>query len=280
MNPIAPDQRQPKQPTDAVAGTKIARYDAAGVYVRGRSLVDDLIGQLDFTSMFIFHITGRVPEAPERRLVDAVLVTLMEHGLTPSTISARLVYLSPPEALQAAVAAGVLAAGSVFLGAMEDAGAILQDGVRRAESGDESEADYCARVLSEYIAAGQPVPGFGHHIHRPDDPRTPKLLALAEEEGVAGRHVALLATLAATMDELKGRHVTVNATGAIAAVLSDLGYPAQIMRGFSIVARAAGVVGHLLEEQSEPLAREIWGLVGREVPYTGAMSSPPINGGA
>jgi citrate synthase len=274
MQSVAPDRR----PNVAI-GSAIALTETDGIYIRGKSLVDELMGELDFTSMFVFHMTGRVPAPPEKRLVDAILVTLMEHGLTPSTISARLVYLSSPDAIQAAVSAGLLAAGSVFLGAMEDCGEILQEGVRQVQAGTETAEDYCSRVLSRYIADRRPAPGFGHNVHRPDDPRTPRLLALAREEGVAGPHVALLETLAETMDELKRRHVTVNATGAIAAVLSDLGYPWQIMRGFSLVARAAGIVGHILEEQREPLGRELWDLIAREVPYTGPTVPAPVNGG-
>lgn len=264
-----------KSPASLIAGTTqgsaIGRSTVDAIYVRDRDLVNELMGTFDFTTMMIFQLTGRIPEASERAVVDAVLVALMEHGLTPSSITARLIYSSSPDAMQSAVAAGLLGAGGVFLGAMEDLARLLQDGVR-ASAGDEVSArDYCGRLVSSRLAAGESIPGFGHHIHRPDDPRTPRLLQIAQEAGTAGAHCELLTTLSTVMDEAKGKHVTVNVTGAVAAVLSDLGYPWQIMRGFSLVARSAGLVGHILEEQTAPLGREIWDLVERAVPYTGTL---------
>jgi citrate synthase len=252
------------------AGTAIATMTEDAIFIRDRNLVDDLMGKVDFTSMIVFHLRGRFPEEAERVLVDTILVTLMEHGLTPSSISARLIYTSSPDALQSAVAGGLLAAGSVFLGSMESMAALLQEGVRRIAAGEIDAQTYAREVIEGLLADGATVPGFGHKDHHPDDPRTPRLLGLAQELGAAGPHADLLAVFATTMDEVKGRHITVNATGGIAAVLSDLGYPWQIMRGFSLVARAAGLVGHLLEEQTEPLAREMWELVDHSVPYLGS----------
>jgi citrate synthase len=152
---------------------------------------------------------------------------------------------------------------------MEQMAELLQEGVRRIGAGEADADGYAHETIERLLGEGSTVPGFGHKDHHPDDPRTPRLLGLAQELGAAGPHADLLAVFATTMDELKGRHITVNATGGIAAVLSDLGYPWQIMRGFSLVARAAGLVGHLLEEQTEPLAREIWELVDHSVPYRG-----------
>jgi citrate synthase len=252
------------------AGTAIATSTRDAIYIRDRSLVDELMGKIDFTSMIVFQMRGHLPDDAERKMIDAILVMLMEHGLTPSSISARLIYDSSPEALQGAVAGGLLAAGSVFLGSMEHMSSLLQDGVAEIEAGDVNAEEYCRKVIDGFTARGATVPGFGHHIHRPDDPRTARLLELAAEQGVAGAHAELLLTFGRMMDAAKGRHVTINATGAVAAVLSDLGYPPQIVRGFSLIARAAGLVGHLLEEQQEPLAREMWELLDHSVPYRGS----------
>lgn len=261
------DRRAEAARTPTRATTAIATSTRDAIYIRDRNLVEDLMGRVDFTSMMIFQMTGRMPEPEERTVVDAVLVALMEHGLTPSSITARLIYSSSPDAMQGAVAAGLLGAGGVFLGAMEDLARILQDGVSRIDAGEIGAEEYCRAVIERIQQAGGLVPGFGHHIHRPDDPRSPRLFAIAGEQGVAGRHVELAKTLSQTMDAIKGKHVTVNVTGAVAAVLSDLGYPWQIMRGFSLVARAAGLVGHIREEQEEPLGRELWDLVEQSVPY-------------
>ncbi len=254
------------------AGTAISTMTEDAIFVRDKNLVDELIGKIDFTSMFILHLRGRLPVPGEREVIDSILVTLMEHGLTPSTIAARMIYTGSPDALQGAVAGGLLAAGSVFLGSMEQMGELLQEGVRRIDAG-EADADAFARETVERLLEERaPLPGFGHKDHHPDDPRPPVLLEVARANGHAGPHAELLGVFARTVDELRGRHLTVNATGAIAAILSDLGYPWQIMRGFSMVARSAGIVGHLLEEQDEPLGRELWDLVDRSVPYRGTAT--------
>jgi citrate synthase len=250
--------------------TAIATSTTDQIIVRGKSLVDDLMGQVDFTTMICFHLGGgRMPEPGEVAVVNAVLVALMEHGLTPSAITTRLIYGSAPEAVQAAVAAGLLGAGSQFLGSTEDAARILQVGAAAVAAGETDVASYARACVDGYLESGRAMPGFGHHIHRPDDPRAPKLLAIAREHGVAGIHAEIVMALSAAMDEAKGRHVTVNATGAIAAVLSDVGYPADSLRGFSLIARAAGLVGHVMEEAERPTMRFLWDLVEREVGYDG-----------
>jgi citrate synthase len=247
--------------------TTIATSTTDEIVIRGKSLTRELMGHVDFTTMICFHLRGTMPGPGEVAVVDAVLVALMEHGLTPSSITARLIYGSSPEAMQGAVSAGLLGAGSQFLGSTEDAARILQAGV---ESGEAPSA-FAARVVAEHLAEGRALPGFGHHIHRPDDPRAPRLLAIAEEHGVAGPHADGLRALSAELDRAKGRHVTVNATGAVAAVLSDVGYPWHVLRGFSLIARAAGLVGHVLEEARTPTARALWDVADREVRYVGPM---------
>lgn len=255
--------------TDHRIGTQIATSTVDQIYVRGRSLVDDLMGSVDFTSMVFFHLRGRLPTEGEKAVVDACLVGVMEHGLTPSSIAARLIYSSSPEAMQAAVAGGLLGAGSAFLGVMEESAQLLQEGAARIRSGETTAEEFARERLSELLTAGRAVPGFGHHIHRPDDPRTAKLLAIAEEHGVDGEHAQLLRTLSRVMDELKGKHVTVNATGAVAAVLSDIGFSYRIVRGFALIGRCAGLVGHIAEEQERPLGRALWDMAEEQVPYLG-----------
>lgn len=243
--------------------TRLCHYTNDAIHVRDKDLVEDLIGKVDFTEGLYFLIFGRMPERAERRIVDAVLVTLMEHGMTPSAIATRMVYGSGPEALQAGVAAGLLAVASQFVGTMELAAGNLRALVA-AGGGMEAAA---RRLAEEYRAAKKPMPGFGHHLHKPDDPRTPKLLALAEAEGVPGKHIRALRTLAAAVDRAAGRHITVNATGAIAAVLSEIGVEPEIMRGLALISRSAGLVAHIREEQKNPSLRAIWEAVEDAVPY-------------
>jgi citrate synthase len=240
--------------------TRIATSSAADITVRGRSLPHELIGTLGFTEMMCLVVLGRVPPPGEIAVIDACLVALMEHGLTPSALATRLTYGSAPEALQGAVAAGLLGVGSVFVGTVEGCAALLERIVAGADP---------AKIVDEHRAAKRSLPGFGHPLHAPDDPRTPRLLGVARERGVAGRHIAALATLGAALDTALGRHVTINATGAVAAALADCGVPVGIMRGFAVVARCAGLVGHIHEEQQRPAMRTIWETAERAVPYSG-----------
>jgi citrate synthase len=246
--------------------TSIATSTPEDVLVRGQSLCKDLIGQLTFTEMLFFQILGRRPTPAQTRLVDACLVTLMEHGLTPSALTARLVYSSAPEALQGAVAAGLNAVGSLFVGTMEGCGALLARLVP-LEPGPAQDAE-ALRIAQEFRASKQPVPGFGHPTHKPDDPRALRLLELSREHAVAGPHVTAVLALARAVDAASGRHITLNATGAIAAVLGDCGVPAEILRGFALITRCAGLVGHIHEEQQKPALRAIWEGAERAVVYT------------
>jgi citrate synthase len=245
--------------------TKIAHHTTEAIYVRGESLVDDLIGKLTFTEMMYFQLLGAKPTPAQTRVLDAVLVTLMEHGLTPSAIVSRLIYDSCPEAVQAAVAAGLLGVGSTFIGTMEGCAANLEE-ILSASEGETGRAKAIARRFHE---AKMPIPGFGHPHHKPDDPRSPRLLAIAEEAGVPGHHIRALRLLAKEVDAAWGRHLTINATGAIAALLGEIGVPQEVARGIAVVSRAAGLVGHIREEQLDPSARHIWDTVAEAVPYSG-----------
>ena len=245
--------------------TKIAHHTAEAIYVRGANLVDDLIGKLTFTEMMYFQLLGARPTPAQAKILDAVLVTLMEHGITPSTIVSRLIYDSCPEAVQAAVAAGLLGVGSTFVGTMEGCAANIEEIL----AAPEGEAARAKAIAQRVRAAKQPIPGFGHPHHKPDDPRSPRLIAVAEEAGVPGRHIRALRLLAKEVDAAWGRHLTINATGAIAALLGEIGVPREVMRGIAVVSRSAGLVGHILEEQRDPSARRIWDAVSESIPYSG-----------
>ncbi len=246
--------------------TSIATDTPDDIFIRGKSLCRELIGKLSFTEMIVFQMLGRVPTAAERAVIDACLVTLMEHGLTPSAIATRLIYSSAKEAMQGAVAAGLLGVGSLFVGTMEGCAELL-DRILASEDGLDAEAK---RIAEEHRAARTPVPGFGHPTHKPDDPRSIVLLDLAQEQGVAGRHVEAIRALSRAVDKTYGKHITINATGAIAAALGDCGVPAAIMRGFALITRCAGLVGHVREEQEKPAMRALWEAADRAVPYDGS----------
>ena len=253
----------PERPKAGV--TYIATHTDDAIFVRDRSLVDDLIGKVSFTEMFLLHLLGRAPTRTEQTIVDAVLVTLMEHGFTPSVIAARMVAISSPEALQAAVAGGLLCVGSQFVGTMEEAGRLVDEVMGHA-GGMEAGA---LTVAQRHRAARAALPGFGHHLHRPDDPRPPRLFAVAREAGVPGRHIEALQALSRAVDTVYGRHITINATGAIAAVLGEIGIEPRMMRGIAVLSRCAGLLGHIREEQQHPAARKIWEMTEAAVEYAG-----------
>lgn len=243
--------------------TAIACHTADSIHIRGADLVGELMGRLSFTEMMFFQLMGKRPSVLETRVLDAVLVTLMEHGFTPSSIVARQIYDSTPEAMQSAIAAGILGVGGTFIGTMEGA-AVLIDELLSVPDQLESRASEIAR---RHASERRPVPGFGHPFHKPDDPRSPRLFEVALQNGAAGRHIAAIETLSRAVDAAFGKHLTINVTGAVAAVLGEIGIPQKIMRGIAVVSRAAGLVGHIREEQHDPTARHVWKLVNEHVPY-------------
>lgn len=243
--------------------SKISTSNETHIYVRGEDLVEDLIGKLSFTEMIYFQVMGTKPTEAQVIILDAVLVTLMEHGFTPSVIVARLIAMSSPEATQAAIAAGLLAVGSKFVGTTEEAAEVLVEIVAAPEGIEKAASDKAEYFRKEK----KPVPGFGHPFHKPDDPRPARLFEIAEEVGVAGDYVAALKALSRHVDRVYGRHLTINATAAIAALLCEIGIPKEIMRGFSVLSRCAGLVGHLREEADEPMARDMWEKIDGAVEY-------------
>jgi citrate synthase len=215
------------------------------VEVRGRDLTGELMGKLSFTEYFHLLLTGREPTDDQRFFLDLLLVAIAEHGMMPSNVAARMTLAAAPGSLQGAVAAGILGAGPVVLGTSEE----------------------CARLLEKAVASGrQPLqvaqaihdadgkmPGFGHPVHRPIDPRAERILELADERGVSGPNVQFARSLRDAVTEVWGRPLTMNVAMPIAAVLLDLGFPTMAVKAVPILARTAGLLAHLAEEQEHPL---------------------------
>jgi citrate synthase len=206
------------------------------IVVRGKDLPGEILGTLNLGDMAFLELTGRVPNPRESRLFNAMAVTLVEHGVTPSALAARMTFLGAPEAMQAAVAAGLCGLGSVFVGSMEGAAKLLSSG----------------KTAQEIVAENKRIPGLGHHLHKPIDPRAVRLFELARETGFYGKHCALMEAIG------KEKGMVVNATGAIGALACELGLDWRAVRGIGVMARAVGLVGHLLEESREPMAEAIW----------------------
>ncbi len=247
--------------------TALGRATADRIVVRGHDLVEQVMGHMTFTETLYLLITGRRPTAAQTRIFDAALVTLMDHGITTHAMVARMVYRTAPESLQGAIAAGVLGVGGQFAGTMEQAAVLIQKiadapGPQAAEQ--EAEA-----IVNDHRRRKANVAGLGHTFHRPDDPRSPRLFAIAAEAGAEGRYVAALQLLSKIADRILGRHITINATGAIAAVLLEIGIPAAIARGIAVVSRAAGLVAQLNEERETHIAGPLAKLMTSAVSYSG-----------
>lgn len=242
--------------------TRIATSDETSITVRGKDLVHELVGQRSFTEMLYFLTVHRFPTPGETRVLDACLVVLMEHGWTPSSIIARMAVDSNPTQPQIGMAAGLLAIGDVFAGTMDGCAKILAQGVEAADP-----AAFCADVVARHRAARQSLPGFGHPFHKPDDPRPPRLFQIAAEAGCEGRYIRLLQRMGEELDRAARRHLTINATGAIAALLLEIGIPVSIMRGIAVVSRAGGLAGHLVEEAETHSGRDMWLLIEKDMPY-------------
>jgi citrate synthase len=237
--------------------TDIGTTTADSITVRGHDLAGELMGRVTFTELAFLLVQGRMPEPGETVLLDAVLVSLADHGLTPTVLAARLTYTGAPESLQGAVAAGLLGAGSVFLGVVEDAAVFLAGIVAQAdgEAGLPAAAD---GAVGARLDAGRRVPGLGHPIHKAEDPRTPRMYAIAAEAGVLGPHMRALELVAEAAAGRAGRRLPINGAGTAGAALADLGFAPEIVRGFALLARTAGVVAHLAEEMERPLGMPLF----------------------
>jgi citrate synthase len=229
----------------------------------GLDLPHDLIGQVSFGHLAYRLITLADPTPQQARVFESVLVALADHGFTPTAIAARLTYLSAPDAIQGALAAGLLGGGSRFLGVSEDTGQFLADAMASVGADglptDDAGWDELARqAIRARRAAGGLVPGLGHHLHKKGDPRTPVLIGIAREEGQYGPHLALFEAVGRVAPEVLGRDLPLNGAGTCGAVLADLGIPMPLLRGVVLLARCAGLLGHLAEELRHPIASEIF----------------------
>lgn len=247
----------PEKGGGAAPRSQMARSGADRVEVRGFDLTTELMGHVNLGDMAFLELMGQLPRDGESVVFNAMLVTLVEHGLTPNTLAARLTYLGAPEALQGAVAAGILGLGSVFVGSIEDAARLLQEALQTDEAAADLSA-LAARIVADCRTRRIPIPGLGHPIHKPQDPRAVRLFQLATEHHLSGRYVELMQLVGLEAESQTGRSLPVNATGAIGAIASEMGIPWQIARGLGIMARAVGLVGHLLEEMRDPIAADVW----------------------
>ena len=251
--------------------SSIGTVSADQITVLGEDVAANLMGKVSFGELAYWLAAQRRPTPGQLRVFEAVLVSLADHGLTPSVIAARLTLTGAPESVQGAIAAGVLGGGSRFLGVTEDSAAFLHN--RLALAGelpvDDAGWDELARdAIRARRAEGLLVPGLGHHVHKNGDPRTPVLFQIATDAGVFGPHLQLFSAIGRVAPEELGRQLPLNGAGACGAALADIDLPIEILRGFAILARTAGLVGHLAEEMRQPIGMDVFLHVEENIDYT------------
>jgi citrate synthase len=252
--------------------TSLGTSTADTISLMGEDLTE-LMGNVGFGELAFWLVTLRRPTPGETRVFEAVLVALADHGFTPTAIAARLTYLSAPDSLQGALAAGLLGGGSRFLGVTEDCGQYLH-AVLEGQADVPTDPDDTAAWDSLALDAvrrtreqGAFVPGLGHPVHKVQDPRTPRLIAIAAEEGLKGPHLTLFEAIGRTHEQVLGRRLPLNGAGVCGAALADLGLPVELLRGFALLARAAGLLGQIAEEVRRPIGMDAYLTVDRNAVY-------------
>ncbi|MBC7282055.1 citryl-CoA lyase [Hoeflea sp.] len=236
------------------------------ISVRGMDLPSEILGHMNLGDLAFLQLTGRKATLEESKVFNAIVITLVEHGITPSAIAARMTYMGAPESLQAAVAAGLCGLGTVFVGSMEGASKMLYEALPQDKLGTGVDLDALAvETIVSFRARKTIVPGLGHPVHKPVDPRTPRLFEIAAENGKSGEYVALMQKIQIEAEARSGKMLPINATGAIGAICCEFGFPWKIVRGFGVMARAIGLVGHILEESENPISYDIWQRVDEEI---------------
>ena len=234
-----------QDPTTAICG-----FDADSILIRGKNLVEDVIGRYTLTGAFLLQALGKEPSERQIELLDVVLVTIMEHGMVPSVVASRLTLHGAPESLQGAVAAGLLGVGDRYAGTAAQCGEVLAELI---DSNDRDSA--AADLVRRYRAEKRAVPGFGHPIHTGTDPRVEKLLSYVARDSQA---LQAAESLEGALSEALGKPLVMNVSMVLAILMFEIGIPVSAMRGVNLISRCAGLVGHLLEEMNTPVGNDLW----------------------
>lgn len=221
--------------------------------MRGRDVLSEILGEKSFSETFYLLVTGN--ELPDHyaRTFDACMVILMDHGITPTALVARMVHDSLPEDVQLPMIAGSMMVGNKFAGTMAGAGAIFREGVEAG--GDPRE--FAQMIIARHKEQKKFIPGYGHPYYFPTDPRSDRMFQIALEGGVGGKYIELAKVLAEEIEKSRGKPLTLNVTGALGAVLNEVSFPVEVMRGVAAVSRAAGLIGHVYEEMENPIAPSV-----------------------
>jgi len=253
-----------------VPRTAISTSDAHTIVIRGQDLSKDLIGKISFVDHFFFLLTGKHPTSAQSAVLNATLVAIADHGLVPSVQAARMTFAAAPDALQGAVAAGILGCGSVILGASETAGRLYGEIDALASTGKPL-GTAALDVMKAWRAAGRSIPGYGHPLHKERDARVDALFAVARSVGTGQRFIEIAVAVEALMPDVLGKPLKLNVSGAIPAVLLGAGFPVEALRGVPILARTAGLIAHLYEEIQQPIGFALSYQATRELQYDGTL---------
>lgn len=246
--------------------SEITRATADSVHVHGLDLTE-LLGTVNLGDFAYLELFKKLPDRSESVLINALLVALVEHGVTPSVIATRMTIMGAPESLQGAVASGLLGLGNTFVGTIEGAArtcqtALIDSGLIgpdvTTEVSDQQIDEIARRVFREHREQKRPVAGLGHPVHKPVDPRAQRLFEIARDEGFSDAAPRLMTRLSEVAFEETGKQLPVNVTGAIGSLAVTLGIPWNVARGLGVMARSIGLVGHILEESQTPMAGTIW----------------------
>jgi citrate synthase len=231
----------------------ISTEDEEEVIIRGHRL-SDLVGNVTFSEMMFLLIRGKLPSKGQARVLDALLVASMEHGISPPAMLSRCLasYGSP---IQAAIAAGVLVHGDVTGGAGEQFARMLVGHVEilnktQMRINDESLRDAAKEIVESARSTGQRVVGFGIPLHK-KDPRAPAILRIAEKEGVFGTYCRFAKLIEEELEKSMRRRIPMNIDGVGGAILLDLGFPWQSARILIITPRTVAMGVHYLEEMEQ-----------------------------
>ncbi|MFC4025214.1 citryl-CoA lyase [Oceanobacillus longus] len=250
--------------------TKVGKSTPEKIYIHGYDLTEDLIGEITLADMAFLGAKHRKPTKNESKMLNALLVSVSEHGFTPSSVSTRLTYLGAPESAQSAVAAGLLGAGTVYLGAMEYVAEMLQEAFKKYGENEDIRV-IAKKVLEERVEAGLQFPGFGHPMHKPEDPRTSKLFDIADELGFKGKNSALILEIHKQFCERKGKDITLNVAGAIGAIFSDMEFDYRHVKSLAVASRAVGLVAHVVEEmeygRKDSIGQKLYNFIEENVDY-------------
>jgi len=229
--------------------TKITKVEPNHLVTKGYRQ-EDLIGNIPFPHVVYLLLKGELPSKEHGKMIDAILTACIDHGVTPPTAMASRVVASGGVSLPTAVAAGVLSIGDAHGGAIEKGAKFLQEGIFRMKEEGKTPEDMAKILVKESQEQGKRILGFGHRVHT-SDPRTKRLFSLAEELRINGNNIALSKAIEVELEKSTGRKLPINVDGAIAAIISDMGFDWRLGKGFFLLGRVAGLTAQVYEEQTE-----------------------------